>query len=724
MPPKLCPHCRAPSTGFETDYSTGDIVCTNCSGVVESGILVSEVGFAEGSGGRVHVQGTFVAHNATGFGGSKGKGGLTNLANVKAKGKERITWLANSMGIDSFIRNGAVRYFSLAVDNSFTRGRRTEYVVASCLYLMCRKEKREHMLIDFSERLRVNVFELGTTYLKLRNILHIKAEETAVDPAIYLVRFASRLEFGEQYTTVATDASRLVKRFQADWMTLGRRPAGVCGACLVIAARMSGFLRTPDEIAQVVKVSPTTVRRRLLEFANTTMATKTVAEWRSLKTDAEIMSAVREEDPPIVKHHKKMEAKRKEEERKRKREEMEENGEEHLTSDDEREINEEAAIVAAAQANQPVDDDTEVEDPDIQDIPVAEYAQALRNAADDPEAEQEEHKLALAANRRMRKEAVKGAGENAAATVAEITLMSADAVYKAFGDDPVHPHGDDLAEEDLDENIYVEKEGEDEDDDEDEERERRRKGKKRKAPPEVFTDWGNKEASFQYLKRRFFEHETAIFGDTASGQELIEARMKTWLGTRDPKSVIEEADFIQTGYRRAARWAGVREVVFPDLDEEELDAMYEVDEADYHVRARLFLDKNADYLQEQKEREERKAAVARSKGIDPNKPKIKRKSRKTHQGPSQTPREALQNLSGAKKFSSRINFDALKSLGFGTEHGLFKMADADDTKEEDVNGGDKADEDWEAPEGDNEKYDEGEYGEEDYEGEEAENWNE
>ena len=37
----------------------------NCFSIVEENILVSEVGFAEGSGGRMHVQGTFVSHGAS-----------------------------------------------------------------------------------------------------------------------------------------------------------------------------------------------------------------------------------------------------------------------------------------------------------------------------------------------------------------------------------------------------------------------------------------------------------------------------------------------------------------------------------------------------------------------------------------------------------------------------------------------------------------------------------
>ncbi len=75
-----------------------------------------------------------------------------------------------------------------------------------------------------------------------------------VDPAIYNLRFANQLDFGrEDAKVVAEDASRLVRRFKADWMTQGRRPAGICGACLIIAGRMSNYLRTPEEVAQVAK---------------------------------------------------------------------------------------------------------------------------------------------------------------------------------------------------------------------------------------------------------------------------------------------------------------------------------------------------------------------------------------------------------------------------------------------------------------------------------------
>jgi transcription factor IIIB subunit 2 len=47
-----------------------------------------------------------------------------------------------------------------------------------------------------------------------------------------------------------------------DWITSGRRPAGICGACLLIAARMNGFRRTTREMIYVVKVADVTIQKR------------------------------------------------------------------------------------------------------------------------------------------------------------------------------------------------------------------------------------------------------------------------------------------------------------------------------------------------------------------------------------------------------------------------------------------------------------------------------
>lgn len=83
-------------------------------------------------------------------GGARSRPLLTNL------GRKRIQLICNQMGILPSVQRGAQRFYSLAVDNKFNRGRRTDYVVASCIYLYSRFEKDALMLIDFSERMQVS----------------------------------------------------------------------------------------------------------------------------------------------------------------------------------------------------------------------------------------------------------------------------------------------------------------------------------------------------------------------------------------------------------------------------------------------------------------------------------------------------------------------------------------------------------------------------------------
>ncbi|XP_032197484.1 transcription factor IIIB 90 kDa subunit isoform X8 [Mustela erminea] len=148
----------------------------------------------------------------------------------------------------------------MAVSKHLTRGRRMAHVIAACLYLVCRTEGTPHMLLDLSDLLQVNVYVLGKTFLLLARELCINAP--AIDPCLYIPRFAHLLEFGEKNHEVSMTALRLLQRMKRDWMHTGRRPSGLCGAALLVAARMHDFRRTVKEVISVVKVCESTLRKR------------------------------------------------------------------------------------------------------------------------------------------------------------------------------------------------------------------------------------------------------------------------------------------------------------------------------------------------------------------------------------------------------------------------------------------------------------------------------
>ncbi|CAO3618959.1 unnamed protein product [Cunninghamella echinulata] len=277
-----CHNCG--SGRVETDPSTGTTFCVSCGDVLEENNIVAEVTFQELSGGKTVLQGRISGGGP--FGHGRGKEGQEQAID---NGRQRIARLAHGLRLPERYRESAQRYYNLAVINRFTRGRKSDHVAAVCLYIVCRNEESSQMLIDFSDLLQTNVFILGATFLKLVRVLCLKLP--LIDPSIYISRFAAACDFGEYTHRVAQDAVRLAQRMDRDWIRTGRRPSGICGACLLIAARINGFQRTVKEMIYIVKVADQTIQKRLKEFGDTESANLTVRDFRDIWLETEA-------DPP------------------------------------------------------------------------------------------------------------------------------------------------------------------------------------------------------------------------------------------------------------------------------------------------------------------------------------------------------------------------------------------------------------------------------------------
>uniref|UniRef100_G3SPY1 Transcription factor IIIB 90 kDa subunit n=1 Tax=Loxodonta africana TaxID=9785 RepID=G3SPY1_LOXAF len=203
-------------------------------------------------------------------------------------GKRQIHHLGNQLQLNQHCLDTAFNFFKMAVSKHLTRGRKMAHVIAACLYLVCRTEGTPHML-DLSDLLQVNVYVLGKTFLLLARELCINAP--AIDPCLYIPRFAHLLEFGEKNHEVSMTALRLLQRMKRDWMHTGRRPSGLCGAALLVAARMHDFRRTVKEVISVVKVCESTLRKRLTEFEDTPTSQLTIDEFMRIDLEEEC-------DPP------------------------------------------------------------------------------------------------------------------------------------------------------------------------------------------------------------------------------------------------------------------------------------------------------------------------------------------------------------------------------------------------------------------------------------------
>ena len=276
---KKCANCG--HTAFTRDRFTnaGDISCLRCGTVMEENPIVSEVQFGESSSGAAMVQGAMVGADQAraSYGGRQNA--MESREQTLSNGKRKIRKIAHALKIADYIAESAGGWFKLALTQNFVQGRRSQNVLAACLYVACRKERTHHMLIDFSSRLQISVYSLGATFLKLVKALNIVKLPLA-DPSIFIQHFAEKLDFKEKATKVVKDAVKLAHQMSSDWIDAGRRPAGIAGACVLLAARMNNFRRTHSEIVAVAHVAEETLQKRLNEFKKTASGVLTVSQFR------------------------------------------------------------------------------------------------------------------------------------------------------------------------------------------------------------------------------------------------------------------------------------------------------------------------------------------------------------------------------------------------------------------------------------------------------------
>ncbi|XP_037551026.1 BRF1 RNA polymerase III transcription initiation factor subunit a [Nematolebias whitei] len=291
MSSRVCKACGG--SDIDVDPARGDAVCMGCGSVLEDNIIVSEVEFVESGGGGSLAVGQFVSSEGQknpSFGDGHVSGlGSESRAKTLQNAKQHINTLGHQLQMSQHCLDTAFNFYKMALNKSLTRGHKSAHIIAACIYLVCRTEGTPHMLLDLSDVLQVNVYVLGKTFLLLARELCINAP--AIDPCLYIPRFAQMLEFGEKNHDVSMTALRLVQRMKRDWMHTGRRPSGLCGAALLVAARFHDFCRTMKEIINVVKVCEGTLRKRLNEFKDTPTSQLTIEEFMRVDLDQEC-------DPP------------------------------------------------------------------------------------------------------------------------------------------------------------------------------------------------------------------------------------------------------------------------------------------------------------------------------------------------------------------------------------------------------------------------------------------
>jgi transcription factor IIIB subunit 2 len=142
MAPRVstCPWC-GPSTELVNDPTQGLTTCYGCGYVLEENAIIPQIAFAENENGRTSVVGTFVSADRgprkSYMGSSYRDSREASLDNAK----RLIQTLASALKLNQHQVDAAQNLFKLALHHNFSRGRRSQNVIASCVYIVCRRDK-------------------------------------------------------------------------------------------------------------------------------------------------------------------------------------------------------------------------------------------------------------------------------------------------------------------------------------------------------------------------------------------------------------------------------------------------------------------------------------------------------------------------------------------------------------------------------------------------------
>ncbi|TKY67932.1 Transcription factor IIIB 70 kDa subunit [Spatholobus suberectus] len=262
-----CDHCWKNVSGVRVD--DGPLCCSECGKVLEDYHFTEEPTFVKNTSGQSRLSGHYVRTVQT---------------------YDDLKYLSYNLGVnDDSMANQALKFYRIALERNFTRGRKSEQVQAACLYIAFRHNDKPYLLIDFSICLKTNVYVLGAVFLQLCKVLSLEEHpivQKPIDPSLFIYKYTNKL-LKKRNVLVSETALNIIASMKRDWMQTGRKPSGLCGAALYISALAHGEKCSKSDILRIVHICDATLTKRLVEFENTESASLTVEELNTMVKEHE-----------------------------------------------------------------------------------------------------------------------------------------------------------------------------------------------------------------------------------------------------------------------------------------------------------------------------------------------------------------------------------------------------------------------------------------------------
>lgn len=283
--------CECGNSGLLYDEPRGEIICKNCGLVVQSKICSHEPEWraytAEEE--RIKSRAAFPTSSLDKSIPETVLGGKHRDSYGKTLNKSTQTKYNRLSQVDERIQNNTIRNFKsailelkrikshlnlsndltetagflyrLALDKKLIKGRSVIGMVSAALYLACRKKKVPLTIKDIAEVTDISNKDLGRSVRVF--LRYINISDISPDPVILIDRLGEKLGLTMYTRQVAIE---ILRKAEEKRITIGKTPMTLAASTIFIATVRTGERRTQQQVAEISRTTPVTIRNRVREL--------------------------------------------------------------------------------------------------------------------------------------------------------------------------------------------------------------------------------------------------------------------------------------------------------------------------------------------------------------------------------------------------------------------------------------------------------------------------
>lgn len=258
------------------DSNTGETICKVCGRVIAVDNIISDeafdVDYIWKSSTHYPVNpelgekalGSLISNTGKDAGKLKKISSRLRSDRGQLKGLIEFSKIGDKLGLTDFVIQEAIGIFNKVRKDGFTKGRAMPVVVASCCYLVARKNGLNMTSQDVYTKLGVNSKLFYKAYFILCKKLNIDTTKLAIQqPEMHMEKIISKLNIPIRCRNTCF---AVLKKMKENELTVGKSPIATAAAACYLGCLYCKFSLTQAQVAYNSGVTEVTIRNRVKDY--------------------------------------------------------------------------------------------------------------------------------------------------------------------------------------------------------------------------------------------------------------------------------------------------------------------------------------------------------------------------------------------------------------------------------------------------------------------------